>query len=690
MRFPYGSLTPHVHPLYFAFWSLTTVSAANLDELDVNRWDQGPSARKLFTSSPEYPISSWAPSSHELNVQSEVSNSGHHRLSPSPLTEQNLLERLGDSSVIGEPSKDSFELLADDQAGSRKRVKHSQGQQLSTRRTPIYYEFMPGSSHAHDGDAAHLRSSPEGQVNQGQIQAEVQGVIPLDVLNIPMEHLTSQVAQSVEERAPSTNEMSPKRKISESVETHTTNEEASQNVLPPGLFGAGGQILVPIVYQYYHAFAQKLDSSDFKRAKVSPQNIHHTLPIGFMIRPGCRITRILDDSHQRTQNWRLLKKHYKGLLLTIHNFHLRHPGSPAEHMVHVRSIFNRVDKEIFEPENGVPFLGISQFTAKGWKEKFSDTVFEDVQKSLLKYMSSGSTELLPRLASDLIKSYHRDLESNESTLRNHREQLSKLEASSEIKMQPYFRARFDYIFSLPDGYPRFQAFLDRGEGALFPGHPSYEVFNKVSEKFEQEFRTKIHRTNLRTDHAALQIAVLSEKTSKDVQVMRVLNSAMDRPYTIEPFMSVYNHLIKSVEFLHVAILGQLELTGGERNRRRLDVLSWISEEITKPKESLPVFGMIQDNIDSSNMEDRMLSGEKLFGPIQVSLIKYFSSSELARSGHFPETRFTAAFALASWYEVNHPEEFNNFFFHQSSRCENLEEALELKKPYIHPFYCRDA
>jgi hypothetical protein len=70
------------------------------------------------------------------------------------LTEQNLIERLGDSSVIGEPSKDSFELLADDQAGSRKRIKHSEGQQLSTHKTPIYYEFMPGYLHAHDGDAA--------------------------------------------------------------------------------------------------------------------------------------------------------------------------------------------------------------------------------------------------------------------------------------------------------------------------------------------------------------------------------------------------------------------------------------------------------------------------------------------------------------------------------------------------------
>jgi hypothetical protein len=257
-------------------------------------------------------------------------------------------------------------------------------------------------------------------------------------------------------------------------------------------------------------------------------------------------------------------------------------------------------------------------------------------------------------------------------------------------MQPYFRARFDFIFSLPDGHARFQTFLDRGNGALFPGHLSYGVFKKVSEKFEQECRTKTHRTNLRTDHAALQIALLSEKTIKEVQVMRVLDSAKDRPYSIDPFISVYNHLVKSVEFLHVAILSQLKLTRGERNRRRLDVLSWIGEEITKPKESLPVFGMIQENIDSSNLEDKMLSGEKLFGPIQVSLIKYFSSSELARSGHFPETRFTAAFALASWYEVNHPEEFNNFFFHKQSCCESLEEALELKKSYSHPFYYRDA
>jgi hypothetical protein len=77
-----------------------------------------------------------------------------------PLTDRNVGKRPFAPPSTQEQSLIAFEPLADEQEGSRKRMKHSQEQQVSTRRTPIYYDFMPGASHAEEDSQKEQPSTP--------------------------------------------------------------------------------------------------------------------------------------------------------------------------------------------------------------------------------------------------------------------------------------------------------------------------------------------------------------------------------------------------------------------------------------------------------------------------------------------------------------------------------------------------
>ncbi|KAA1072286.1 hypothetical protein PGT21_031793 [Puccinia graminis f. sp. tritici] len=726
MRFPYGSSgCVHRHPICLIFWSLTVISATNLNDLELNRLDQrafdrpGPAGRQVFASSPEHPIYTWASMPYESNVVSEES----HSLLSAPLTDRNVDKRPFAPPSAQEPSLIAFEPLADEQAGSRKRVKHSQEQQVSTRRTPIYYDFMPGASHAHeDSDQAEQPSTPrtpiyyelmpgsshaqegsyhtgpshsslEGQVNQVDIQTPIQR-LPHD-LNDPMAGHLSQVAQAAEGPSGSIQSMSPEIRILESVEANPI--PAPKPALPQSnSIGLNGKILVPILSEYYQTFSQKLEEiwNEFNGWKVPWQNEHRKQPIGFFNRPNTkdsRIIRILEYPHRNTQKATVIRSLYKNLLSRIHELHLAGSSVPSEHFFHVRNIFDRLEKEILNPETGVPLTGISEATAKGWKKHFSQTEFGEIQEMLIGYFSGKQKGIQSDLAAELIKSYYTDFENDRRALISHHEKLSKvLDASKEIPMEPYFGDRFKFIFNLPDGHRRFKEFLDYGGRLSIPGHSTLDVLQTAFSEFLQEFRQTqdtLHRATERTDHAGLEICLLTYTKLDNMRTMRVLDPAKKHPYSIEGFKPIYNHLIRAVEFLHVAILNQSQLSKEEHEQRRLALLSWVGDQIMKPKDTYPIFGRIQGSLNSPNLKAKMQSGEKLFPPIQLSLIKYFSGS---RTTSYPLARYTAAFILAKWYEFHHPKEFENFFFDRFNPCETLAQAEVLKKRYKNPLYYEES
>ncbi|KAH9454100.1 hypothetical protein PSHT_09337 [Puccinia striiformis] len=675
------------HPLHLSLWSLTAFSAAtNLSDLEFTQLDQGP-----FAATSRPPL--WALFTDRAErLAPDGSTSKIHSLPTPSLPEQDVLERSAVSSTAHVPSTIHFEPLVDAQASASRKMRYDQGKTLPLPTTPIYYEFMPGSSHL-PGTGTPVWNQPSLSrpiANMVHNPSPVQAPIPLDNLGLPMLNTHSQVNQGSGQPSHFNEGRPLKRKFSGSVEVNRTPVKKSSGSPPRSPRSGAVQISVPIIYRYYRALEQKLHSNDFKVWGVPWQNIHRTLPIGYMMRPnkpGARIMRIIDKSRMKTQPWRVIKPLYKGLIYRIYDTHLERSNNPTEHLMHVRNIFNRINNEIFSPENGVPLLGFSYPTAKGWKADFYETKLGYMQEKISTYLSGETKDQLFSLASELIQTYYRDLERNTPALKSYLEKPIEIDAPDEVPMEPHFRARFEFIFDLAGGHGHFQEFLNRGGDSWVPNHPRYTLSIESFTNFGREFRMsqqKTHRTNPRTDHASLSIALLLHKKVETTGSMRVLDTTKNRPYGIGPFIAVMNHLIKSVEFFHVAILNQLQITRKESSQRELDLLSWIGKEITQPKDSYPVFGTIQEDMESTNLEARMLGGDKLFGPVQLKLIKYFNTSQLAKS-LFPETRHTASFLIATWYQIYHTREFNNFFF-THFLCENLEEAEARKSHLLRPFH----
>ncbi|KAH9454097.1 hypothetical protein Pst134EB_014192 [Puccinia striiformis f. sp. tritici] len=691
---------------YTIFWSLTIVSASFLDELEHNWWEHGPfaepanSINELFPSH-EHPISNAAsrPLQYESHAASEQSDSSRHYLPKSPSNGQNFYDGPTVSPIIDKSLASSFEeeTQANEQANPRKRIKHSVGDQSFATETPPPWSFMPGSSgsdHSITSVAIDPIVSHAGEVNQRQPQALLQAqLIPHDKSGGPTVGHHPPTAQAAEEALRSIPRM--KRAKSQALKSIKVNHIHVTEVAPPRTHTSrlGAQNTVPIIYEYRKAMVEKLRSDEYQLPKLPfpDENMHPRLPIGYMMktrRGGFRLVRILNNSRTNALRWREFHSQYGCLITEIHALHLeRRLNTPAEHTMHVENIFKRLNDQLLQLESGVPLMGISRPTARGWDENFSKTQWGEIQEKLAWYFSDTTRALLSSTASELIDSYCKDLENDKSAIELQLENIHQLEELNSIRMSPFFEARFDFVFNLPAGDEHFQDFLDHDGAPWIPNQPSYEVFRAISPGFSQEIRSppqRIHRTNLRTDHAVLPIGLFVHKTDSTPDVMRVLEPIKRLPYDTEHFVSVYNHLIKSVEFLHVSILRQLKMSQEENKKRRLDVLSWVGQEIMNPKESYPVFGTIPENIDLSTLKAQMRAGHRLFGPIQLSLMKYFSSSTLS-SLSYPQTTFTAAFLLTSWYEINHPIEFSNFFFNQL-HCRTSEEANHMKSVYFEPCF----
>lgn len=178
------------------------------------------------------------------------------------------------------------------------------------------------------------------------------------------------------------------------------------------------------------------------------------------------------------------------------------------------------------------------------------------------------------------------------------------------------------------------------------------AFNFKEELQEQQGMQFQPATKIK--HANLPIDLISTEKMGDLDSIRVLEPPVgltQETYTMKSFLMVYNHLVKVVAILHQKILDQLNITENEKTKRSIDVLNWIGQEISNPSKGYPVFGKISSNVDYSTLVGQMLVGQPLFGAVQLSMINYFSTS---KAFYFPQAKSTAAFVLASWYQVNYP------------------------------------
>ncbi|EFP90141.2 uncharacterized protein PGTG_15989 [Puccinia graminis f. sp. tritici CRL 75-36-700-3] len=536
--------------LYLAFLSLASVSAF-LEDLEYDWRDQGPFAE----------------------LGDPINYPGHSTLQ-SPLTGQQLHKWPSASPVVDGLSWPDLQVETprlDEEPGSRKRKKHSHAHLLPPRETALDSGFMSCSSHPYNRvDSGNVPIPSEkaiavnptgrnplvrndrslggdGEVNCGQTQTQAEALASLFNSDIATTAHPSQSAEAFVKPSDFRNRKQPR--FSKTLDPIERNHIQVTNPFNPS-----SGTTVPIVYEYIQAMSKRLHSRDLRFSNSAWTAIHATLPLCCKLNESgsaSRTIRIIDSSRQQLRRYDVLESLYRNLISMIHDLHLERLNTPVEHIMHVRNIFDRLNGEILNPANGVPLLGTSNPTAKGWKDDFKNTEFGHMQERLAIYFSDGTKAQLPSLASDLIESYYDCQESDESAIRNRFGKIKDLEELNKIRMDPYLQDRFYFLYNIPATDATFQKFLSSDGGRWLKHHPNYDVFHEASWNFENALNSqpKIHRTCRKVNHAVLRIAFLSNDESKNN--MRVLAPPRNLPYSFGPFLSVYNHLIKAVELIHL-------------------------------------------------------------------------------------------------------------------------------------------
>ncbi|KAI9630662.1 hypothetical protein KEM48_013820, partial [Puccinia striiformis f. sp. tritici PST-130] len=310
------------HPLHLSLWSLTAFSAAtNLSDLEFTQLDQGP-----FAATSRPPL--WALFTDRAErLAPDGSTSKIHSLPTPSLPEQDVLERSAVSSTAHVPSTIHFEPLVDAQASASRKIDTIKERRFLCQQRPF---IMNSCQVPHIFPVPALQFEPPNR-QYGTQSKSSSSAYPLDNLGLPMLNTHSQVNQGSGQPSHFNEGRPLKRKFSGSVEVNRTPVKKSSGSPPRSPRSGAVQISVPIIYRYYRALEQKLHSNDFKVWGVPWQNIHRTLPIGYMMRPnkpGARIMRIIDKSRMKTQPWRVIKPLYKGLIYRIYDTHLERSNNP--------------------------------------------------------------------------------------------------------------------------------------------------------------------------------------------------------------------------------------------------------------------------------------------------------------------------------------------------------------------------
>ncbi|WAR56340.1 hypothetical protein PtB15_7B188 [Puccinia triticina] len=707
------------HAFLFAFWARTSHSTRTcLHNFEDNWWQLAPSAEpedpitELFPSLLDCPLSNWASGPNESRMASEILNYPNSVLQP-PLTRQDIHQSsqasLTDEEIFWRDLQVNTR-RSNKELGSRKRIKHSHGHLSFPQETSFYSTVNSGSAHDH-GNVKTVpngaSSSGESEVNEGQIPTQDNMFMLLDELGIsttahpppnvrnvaelpaPIDSNQPQLSENLKQfesnRVRLTQSVSPtgdptqialtaaeppisinsdQPKMSRALQKIKHNRIRPTQQAPPASRHSrmGSEIAIPIIYEYDNALEKKLEMN-YLRAVAIPWENMPPLPTVSKLKEGkhgFRAIRIANNTGKQHQSFVIMKLLYRRLLLQIYNSHLRFLHPPDEHTMHVRNIFDRMDQEIFNPETGVPLWGR---TAKGFKEEFPKYQWGKIQKVLARYLSSSPRDKSPldRLASHLIiRSYYGAHEYDQKTLGIHLQATQHTDALKKALMDPYFRQRYDFILKLSSGDKKVKKVIKHEGRKWAPDHLSSILYRETALEFEKKFTNsqgKRDQDNEKIKHADLPIVLLLGKKIGTLESMQVLAppTSQQFPYCLRPFLVVYKQLIKVVELLHSKILKQLDITVDQEIQMRKDVLNWIGQEITSPKEGYPVFGKISSEVDYSTLVGQMLAGVPVFGAVQLAMIHYFSTSI---KDYFPQAASTAAIVLATWYQFNHPNEFH--------------------------------
>ncbi|WAR56339.1 hypothetical protein PtB15_7B187 [Puccinia triticina] len=561
----YGKISLRPYAFYLTLWVQTSVSTwgrSHLHDVEDTLWQRAPSAEpdnpitELFPSLHDFHFSNWAADPNELWMTSELLDHPKNSMLQPTLAGHDIHELLQASPNVDEPFCPDFQVESrriDEEVGSRKRVKPSHGYWYSPQETTS--SSLNSRSSRDHGNVESVPKSPSSsglrEVNGSQTPTQDKIFMLLDESEVRTTGHPFRTAQSVAD-------------------------------LPASSGGKRSRNKIPFIEKYCQEMLKKLGSNWFRAGQVPWEKLHPTLPILSKLKEGekgFRAIRISKGGNKKTlQTFVIIESLYENLLWEIYHSHTTRLNLPHEHMMHVGNIFDLLDQEIFNPENGVPLLGISKKTAKGWKEDFSKHQWGETQEILARYFSANPRDKIPvdRLAAYLIRSYYGAQENEEPALRNF--QLETTQQTDELQMlmeDSYFRQRYEFIYNLASGDDQLDIFSNGG-GQLWTSKNSkidlYAATASINSEKLRKTQAIQPQRSVKIKHATLPIVLISNfkaGNSDSIRVLELPDSLNEVTFKMDAFLMVYNHLTKVVDMLHQKILERLDVPVDEKTKRRI-------------------------------------------------------------------------------------------------------------------------
>ncbi|POW09987.1 hypothetical protein PSTT_06380 [Puccinia striiformis] len=363
---------------------------------------------------------------------------------------------------------------------------------------------------------------------------------------------------------------------------------------------AGGDLLSNPACHQTKIRSKELDATT-NRCHVNPGDDHPELPFSMITRPfpiKGKVFRVMRGSSAKTQGSPVFCLLYKFLIGWLYSQHeellnLSSLDMPVfAHRPQQEKLFSWLEKEIFDPDQSLPVVGIVKSLTLKWR----DEIIGPSQMILIKYFSQDET--------------------NEVAASTTAAQLLRVFYAQDHRCQSSFFVLFHlnrlvgFITATTDEYVN-RILLIKQLGTMGNMTMPYSrslgpnlwlrAPNEISTSldFQKMFSKGLPFEDFTSKIADSDVLAQSEISPT---VLRVLKKSKESPLNTSRYESNFHSRAK-------------------------DLFQWLLKSIDNPDGSIPVMGHIQINQGLAPWEDVTDGVVKSFGQVQLKLLEYFSKDE---------------------------------------------------------------
>ncbi|POW05341.1 hypothetical protein PSTT_09779, partial [Puccinia striiformis] len=290
------------------------------------------------------------------------------------------------------------------------------------------------------------------------------------------------------------------------------------------------------------------------------------------------------DLTQSNKCWLML---YKSLIGAVYELHQdlmnRLNVSTFVHKRQQDRLFDWLEDQIFSPTQGPPLMGIIDKPTVFW---WQDNPFGRVQSELITYLAQeeNQNERLYHTCRMLVETFYTQ---NEASIHPNYESFKEISASEDFKLNMAF-----LLNSIP---VRKLAELDlpTEKRGIFNHHP----FSWSTWSFAESFHPNDFKAwgGAKTLHPRLALAMSFVKGT-NLAVLQVMRSKeIPTLVAMQDFYELLVKLIRQMDHFNLLVLKNLKIVQSQVDLERGKMLRWMIKSISKPRDSLPLIGIMKIN-----------------------------------------------------------------------------------------------